>query len=154
MAHATSVRFTSLRSPRQQKVTLVLRKCQHVPKKTLELNAWGSPQLRASSAQPFRRVNSPKSTVPTETTRDGAPSKNPAADQKNHHPTGHSFVATNHLKLLHPQTLRSKSPKRRTMHILGMNLPENQHAMARCLLVGLERWERRLRRNVCIPNMS
>jgi hypothetical protein len=38
--------------------------------------------------------------------------------QKNHHPIGHSFVATNHLKRLQPQNLRSKGQTRRTVHVV------------------------------------
>lgn len=70
-------------------------------------------------------------------------------NQKNHHPMSHTVVATNHFRLLHLQNMQLGDLRRCTMHIVGTT-PQNQCAMARYLVVGVARWESRLRRNICI----
>lgn len=69
--------------------------------------------------------------------------------QKNHHPTGHQIISKPCI-----WTLRFKGPKGNHVHMVGTSPPESQHAMARLLLVGLARWERRLRSCVRVLNVT
>jgi hypothetical protein len=52
---------------------------------------------------------------------------------------------------LHLQNLRYRDLDGRTMDIVGTSLPENQHAMVLCLVVGLARWDSLLDRRITIP---
>lgn len=125
--------------------------CKRILKKILEVHTGGlqNPSKTLQNLRiPFKNV------IPTETTRHGAPCKYPAANAEKSPCHGPQICTQNwgrdYSQSLHPQNLRFKDPKWRTMRIVGTNLLQYQHAMAGCTLVGLARWERRLRHNVCV----
>ena len=76
------------------------------------------------------------------------PSKFRPPIQKYHHPTGPNCVATNHLKFLHMQNLTHHA--RCGHEFAGQFCPKINMPWHGCLLVGVARWEGRLRGHVAM----
>jgi hypothetical protein len=134
------------------------RKCQNAPQYLLEIPTHSrqngcarssAATLRASISQPLHYVDPPKSA--SQHFENARHAKSGGGHRRITIPRTKCSRPQNHFKPLHLQNLRFRDLDGRTMDIVGTSLPENQHAMVLCLVVGLARWDSLLDRRITIP---